>query len=194
MTTTEWQCSKSWLVASPGSIRSLWLNKKKTCKWPLMVFGHFGENLYDNLWFVVVPLVNLNPWCPWIDYIENIPKTFKEIGFVDNALELQIWSCKFGVAKFLTPTAMTQIMCPYKGQCGFRRMHLKRLKTITKLVLVHIYLGWLTWVRPYWKYQGIDNVVCARALSTGFKDSNLISQICREIMLALRDCEQGVLD
>ena len=85
-------------------------------------------------------------WIPTLDLatLATFSRRFQKL-----ALSPILRRCKYGVANFLTLTAMTHIMRPYKGHCGFRRMHLKGWKTITKLLLFHIHLARLTWVRPF---------------------------------------------
>ena len=85
-------------------------------------------------------------WIPTLDLatLATFSRRFQKL-----ALSPILRRCKYGVADFLTLTAMTHIMRPYKGHCGFRRMHLKGWKTITKLLLFHIHLARLTWVRPF---------------------------------------------
>ena len=85
-------------------------------------------------------------WIPTLDFLTMA--TFLR-NFQKLVLSPILRRCKYGVANFLTLTAMTHIMRPYKGHCGFRRMHLKGWKTITKLLLFHIHLARLTWVRPF---------------------------------------------
>lgn len=63
-----------------------------------MVFGHFSEESSPKTYMTTYDLLLFPSWIQVPDALElttlNIPKTFKEIGFLDNALELQIWSCK----------------------------------------------------------------------------------------------------
>ena len=85
----------------------------------------------------------------WIPILDLATLTTFSRHFQKLALSPILRRCKYGVANFLTLNAMTHIMRPYKGHCGFRRMHLKGWKTITKLLLFHIHLARLSWVRPF---------------------------------------------
>ena len=148
-----------------------------------MVFGHFSEESSPKTYMTTYDLLLFPSWIQVPDALElttlNIPKTFKEIGFLDNALELQIWSCKV-----FDPNRHDADNVPIQRSVWLQAYAFKMAKNYNKASSCP-HLPWLVdmRVRPYyWKYQGIDNVVYARAVSTGFKDCDLISQFCREII------------
>ena len=85
--------------------------------------------------------------------VDNILKTFPEIGVVTNTTSLQIWSCKL-----FDPNRHDAYNAPIQRSLWLQAYAFKRLKNYNKATsFPHSPCSVDMSATFYWKYQGIDN-------------------------------------